>query len=113
MSNRVFSLTNLYLYLVSLITLIIFIFSCIMTVNNVMEVVIDDSEYYSPYIYEEGNIDEFSKAKYEEYRELENKRREARNIKDLASSIASMIISGGFWLYHWIKIESKKNLIRI
>lgn len=113
MDNKIFNLRNLYLYLVCLITLMIFIFSCIITVNNVMEVVLDESEYINPSIDVKDDIDGISNTKYEEYKKLENKRRKARNIKSLASSIASMIISGGFWLYHWMKIEGNKDIIKV
>ncbi len=125
MSNAKFNLRNAYLYLVCLITLIIFIVSSIQAVNNLMDVVLAENNYYETYeIYkqryiiqdtktENGNIQEKSeeeiKAEYDKFVETQKTRERNRNTKNFVSSIFAMFISGGFWLYHWRKIQSEKE----
>lgn len=123
MTNNRLNLRNVYLYLVCLITLIIFIVSAIQTVDNIMDIILENTEYYETYeMYkgryiiregneiklQEGKSEEGIKKEYEEYIEQVLDRQRIYNIKSLVSSIAAMIIAGGFWLYHWRKIQNER-----
>lgn len=111
MENKVFTIRNVYLYLVSFVTLVIFIFSMISAVRNLMDIIIQDQDI--EYKYEmlvEDTKDELYNDEYKEIREKENR---IRNIKRVVTNIASLIISGGFWIYHWRKIESEDNIIKV
>ncbi|SET67405.1 hypothetical protein SAMN05660297_03105 [Natronincola peptidivorans] len=114
------SLRSLYLYLVCLVTLVIFIFGTIFTIHRVVDLLIEDAHYYQTLedfqqrfvVYgpdrerqEPQLSQEEIEKRYEAYLEQENARRKARNIRDLSYSSAAMIVGGGFWFYHWKKIK--------
>ncbi|NLM03451.1 MAG: hypothetical protein GX214_00300 [Clostridiales bacterium] len=117
-----FNLRSLYLYLVCLITLVIFIFGTIFTINRIVDLSIGGGYYYQTYedykeryyIYKEDGqtrelklSEEEIKESYENYLAQEAERRRIQNIKDLANSAAAMIVGGGFWFYHWNKIKEE------
>jgi len=114
------NLRSIYLYLVCLITLVIFIFGTIFTINRTVDLVIGADYYYQTfedykeryYIYkDDGKTQELKlaeeeiKENYERYLSQEAERRQKQTIRDLSNSIASMLVGGGFWFYHWKKIK--------
>lgn len=114
------NLRSLYLYLVCLVTLIIFIFGLINVVQNTVDLALGGSHYYSTmyefeqrfYTYgpdgKKGEVtlsQEEIEKRYEEYLIQEKQRAKVNNIRQLASSISAMIVGGGFWIYHWRKIK--------
>lgn len=114
------NLRSLYLYLVCLITLVIFIFGTIFTINRTVDLAIGGGYYYQTleefqeryYIYKDnGESKELKLSKeeieenYEKYLTQEAERRRIQNIRELSNSIAAMLVGGGFWFYHWKKIK--------
>lgn len=104
-----FSLRNLYLYLVCLITLIIVIFSAVNLVRGVVELAYPDPGYYGYYsepVKEgEDGITEEEIARQEEIAR-DSQRRNA--ILGLVSSGAALLIAGPLYVYHWRKIETER-----
>ncbi|WP_158385955.1 hypothetical protein [Clostridium aceticum] len=115
-----FNLRSLYLYLVCLVTLVIFITGTIFTIHRTVDLLVKDAYYYQTledfqqryYIYgSEGKREEPQLSqeeitqRYENYLEQENTRRRAQNIRNLAYSVSAMLVGGIFWFYHWRKIK--------
>ncbi|WP_034429220.1 hypothetical protein [Caldisalinibacter kiritimatiensis] len=121
--TKKFNLRSLYLYLVCLITLIIFIVSLIQTVDNLMDVVLVNDGYIQTYeIYKEkyrnrgdnpetvySKTEEEIQKEYDAYVEREQDRQKRMNIKGLVSSISAALIAGAFWIYHWRKVQKEKD----
>ena len=120
--TKSFNLRSVYLYLVCFVTLIIFIFGTIFTVQKVVDIVVDGGYYYQTLEdYEmryqkydaEGKKIESTISKeeltkrYDEYLEVEAKRNRANNIRQLASSISAMVVGGAFWAFHWKRIKEE------
>jgi hypothetical protein len=118
------SLRSLYLYLVCLVTLIIFIFGTIFTAQRVVDIFFEGRYYYiSIEDYEQrfntygpkGEVqapniskDEI-KTRYETYLMEEKKRERNNSIRQLASSFSAMVVGGIFWYYHWKKIGDQQE----
>ncbi|SDK15749.1 hypothetical protein [Natronincola ferrireducens] len=115
------NLRSLYLYLVCLVTLVIFIFGTIFTIHRTVDLVVGADGYYFQtledyqqryYVYNsegkrqdpELSREEIEK-RYEEYLKQEATRRRTQNIRDLSYSLSAMLVGGGFWFYHWRKIK--------
>ncbi|MRR12229.1 hypothetical protein EG835_07135 [bacterium] len=97
------SLRNIYLYLVCLITLIMVIVATVGLVRSTVELVYPDPGYYSEPIKEgaDGRTEEQIEAerKYQE----ESSRRYA--ILNLVGNGAMLLVAGPLYIYHWRKIE--------
>jgi hypothetical protein len=88
-----------------------------------MDVVLVDTGYVQPYeLYKEKYLnrearengeyiknEEEMKKEYEEYIEMEINRQRRMNTKRLASSVFAALISGGFWIYHWRKVQNERD----
>ncbi|QUH22128.1 hypothetical protein [Alkaliphilus sp. B6464] len=123
--SKTFNFRNLYMYLVCLITLIIFLVSTINGANSLMDTVFPNTNHYISYEdYQQRYIQskdfevkedievvppEYIKKEYDEYIKKENTREQQRNLKRFFSSLISMLISGGFWFYHWKKVRNEKQ----
>ncbi|KAB3535297.1 hypothetical protein F8154_06815 [Alkaliphilus pronyensis] len=118
--SKNFNLRSIYLYLVCFVTLIIFVFGTIFTIERVVDIAVDGGYYY-PTLEEyeqrymlkgpDGNTqqrltDEEVEKRYEEYLTREKNRERKNDLRQLASSFSAMIVGGGFWLYHWKKIDN-------
>jgi hypothetical protein len=102
-----FSLRNIYLYLVCLITLIIVIFSAVSLVRGVVELLWPDPGYYGytePVKEGEGLTEEELAAQRQAA--IESQRRNA--VLGLVSSGTALIIAGPLYVYHWRKIERER-----
>ncbi len=102
-----FSLRNLYLYLVCLITLIIVIFSAVNLVRGVVELAWPDPNYYGysePVKEGDGLTEEEIAA--QEQAATESQQRYA--VLGLVSSVTALLIAGPLYVYHWRKIEKER-----
>ncbi|MCC5911184.1 MAG: hypothetical protein JJT76_12175 [Clostridiaceae bacterium] len=114
------NLRSLYLYLVCLVTLVIFIFGTIFTIQRTVDLIVDDGYYQTLEDFrqryymqnsrnQEEEVEEISeeeiKERYKAYEQEEANRRRNRNIKNLSYSFSAMLVGGGFWIYHWRKIQ--------
>lgn len=99
-----FSLRNLYLYLVCLITLIIVIFSAVNVVRGIVELAYPDPGFYYSYPERpEGMTEE--KLEEQEQAARDSQRRAA--VLGLVSSGAALLIAGPLYVYHWRRIEKE------
>lgn len=117
------NLRSAYLYLVCLVTLVIFISGIILTITNLTDLFLDEGYYQS--------LDEFAlrferldlktgrtqtelsaaeiQSRYAEYLRAEQDRQFKRNLRELINSLAALVVGGSFWLYHWRQIGADRE----
>ncbi|GAB4273906.1 MAG: hypothetical protein Kow0056_01510 [Coriobacteriia bacterium] len=105
------SLRNMYLYVVCLVTLIMVIVATVGVVRGVAELLYPDpTAYYSePMPPAEAGADA---PDPEELARLEESERESQrrwSILDLVGNAAMLLVAGPIYLYHWRKIESEPS----
>lgn len=107
MAKDRWSLRNIYLYLVCLITLIMVIVSVVGAVRATVELVYPDPGYYDVPI-EKGGTSGLTQEQIDKQRavQLEQSRRQA--ILNLVGSVAMVIVAGPLYVYHWRKIELER-----
>ncbi|MBN2848256.1 MAG: hypothetical protein JXP72_07395 [Coriobacteriia bacterium] len=105
MADARWSLRNIYLYVVCLITLIMVIVGGAGTIRSVAELVYPDPGYYwgepIPVKAQEGPTAE-QRAEQEEFARAQSVR---QGVLNLAGNLAMVLIAGPIYLYHWRKIE--------
>jgi hypothetical protein len=109
MASSRWSLRNIYLYLVCLITLIMVIVAAVGLVRGIV-----DLAYPDPYITEQPvPMDGAKPAMTEEEWQMEqdtqarSQRRYA--VLDIVGNAAMLLIAGPLYLYHWRKIETEHS----
>jgi len=102
-------LRNIYLYLVSFVTLMMILGGLIFTVQNVTDVIFPTNYYETYPVEKEGNLTEEEKKLNEVnlQRNRENQMTESK--KNVAKSIAVVVVALPTFLYHWKKIEREKK----
>ena len=96
-------LRNLYLYLVSFVSLMMILMGIIFTVQNITDVMFPTNYYYEDSTPEKtGSASVENQKRYEENRNIESK-------KNVAKSIAVVIVALPTFVYHWKKVEKEKN----
>jgi glucan phosphoethanolaminetransferase (alkaline phosphatase superfamily) len=103
-------LRNIYLYLVSFVSLMMIIGGLIFTVQNITDVIYPTNTYYEPYPVDKGNtlteeekkLNEENKKKYDENRRMDSR-------KSVAKSVAVVVVALPVFAYHWRKIEKEKK----
>jgi hypothetical protein len=87
---------SLYLYAISLITLLICIFTVINLINRGLDLIVPDAGYVDPYATQTD-----SKVDPEVLRQanIDQSRRSA--IRGITSSIVSLLVTVPVYLYHW------------
>jgi Ca2+/Na+ antiporter len=107
MSKDRWSLRNIYLYLVCLITLIMVIVAVVNAVRATVELVYPDPGYYDVPI-EKGGTSGLTQEQIDKQREtqLEQSRRQA--VLNLVGAIAMVLVAGPLYVYHWRKIEIER-----
>ena len=95
---------SLYLYAISLITLLICIFTVISLINRGLDLIVPDPGYVDPYATQNG-----SKVDPEVVRQanIDQNRRSA--IRGITSSIVSLIVTVPVYLYHWRMVRKTYN----
>ena len=95
---------SLYLYAISLITLLICIFTVISLINRGLDLIVPDPGYVDPYATQNG-----SKVDPEVVRQanIDQNRRSA--IRGITSSIVSLIVTVPVYLYHWRMVRKINN----
>ena len=109
-------LRNLYLYLVSFVSLMMILMGLIFTVQNITDVIFPTNYYESIQPEKTGNLSVEEQKNYEEsqkrYEENQKRYEENRNVeskKSVAKSIAVVVVALPTFGYHWRKIEKEKN----
>lgn len=103
-------LRSVYLYLVSFVSLMMILMGVIFTVQNITDVMFPTNYYYDMYPYEKmGEVSEEQQKNYEENqrKNYENTRIESK--KNVAKSIAVVVVALPTFVYHWRKVEQEKN----
>jgi hypothetical protein len=101
-----FSLRNVYLYLVCLITLVIVIFSAVNLVRGVVELMWPDPGYYGYTEPVKGDGLTGEEIAAQEQAAIDSQRRNA--VLSLVSSGTALLIAGPLYIYHWRKIERER-----
>ena len=101
-----FTLRNVYLYLVCLITLVVSLFAAVQLVRHAVGLAYPDSGFYGYYGYEatDGEINEAERERQEELARDSERRNE---ILGLVSSATTLLIAGPVYLYHWRRVQSE------
>ncbi len=87
---------SLYLYAVSLITLLVCLFTVINLINRGLDLIVPDYGYIDPYAVQNG-----SKVDPEVIKEanIDQNRRSA--IRGITSSVVTLVVTIPVYLYHW------------
>jgi hypothetical protein len=102
-------LRNVYLYLVSFVSLMMILMGIIFTVQNITDVVFPTNYYDMAPIEKTGGL---SAEEQQIYAESQKRYEENRNIeskKNVAKSIAVVVVALPTFAYHWRKVEKEKN----
>ncbi|HZL06337.1 MAG TPA: hypothetical protein VFE45_13140 [Coriobacteriia bacterium] len=109
MAEAPWSLRNIYMYAVCLITLIMVIVGAAMAVRSAAELVYPGYDYYlsAPVPMEKGGtaLSEEDRAEQERLQKAQSTR---QAVLGLAGNLAMVFIAGPIYLYHWRKIEKEK-----
>lgn len=105
-----FKLRSLYLYLVSFVSLMMILMGVIFTVQNITDVMFPTNYYYEPYPTDKlGELSEEEQQKYEETQERYQDNLRVESKKNVAKSVAVVIVALPTFIYHWRKVEKEKN----
>jgi hypothetical protein len=103
------SLRNIYLYLVCLITLIMVIFSTVNVVRSVVELVYPEPRLATvpaiPPTAERPPTPETDTQRTEQQAAYQQKWARRNAILNLVGNAAMLLLAGPLYLYHWRKIE--------
>lgn len=109
MAKDRWSLRNIYLYLVCLITLIMVIVATVGLVRSTVELVYPDPSYYNqPMPVDEKGKPTLTEEEWERQRQasIDSSRRYA--VLNLVGNAAMLLVAGPLYVYHWRKIEVEK-----
>ena len=106
------SLRNIYLYLVCFVSIVLIIFGLISFINSLVDIFLDTSyypigktEFSSPYAKDSGISNADYKAQLEKEREQQKVIEKNNKIKRCINSLSIFIVALPFYIYHWRKIE--------
>lgn len=103
-------LRNVYLYLVSFVALMMILIGLIFTVQNITDVILPTNYYYeSMPLDKDGNISDADKKLYEENRQKNEQNQNTQSKKNVAKSVAVVLVALPTFAYHWRKIEKEKK----
>lgn len=103
-------LRNIYLYLVSFVALMMIIIGLIFTVQNITDVMFPTNYYYEALPIEKtGNMNDADKKLYEENQKRNEQNQKTQSKKNVAKSVAVVIVALPTFAYHWRKIEKEKK----
>ncbi len=105
MAKDRWSLRNIYLYLVCLITLIMVIFSVVNVVRATVELVYPDPGYFYEIPIEKGGTSELTQEQIDRQNEQQRQQSQRQAILSLVGGAALLIVAGPLYVYHWRKIE--------
>lgn len=95
---------SLYLYAISLITLLICIFTVINLINRGLDLIVPDAGYVDPYASQnDPKID----PEVIKQANIDQNRRSA--IRGITSSIVSLLVTVPVYLYHWRMVRKINN----
>ena len=95
---------SLYLYAISLITLLICIFTVINLINRGLDLIVPDAGYVDPYA---AQTDPKVDPEVIKQANIDQNRRSA--IRGITSSIVSLLVTVPVYLYHWRMVRKASN----
>jgi hypothetical protein len=95
---------SLYLYAISLITLLICIFTVINLINRGLDLIVPDPGYVDPYAVQNGTKVDPEVIKQAN---IDQSRRSA--IRGITSSIVTLLVTVPVYLYHWRMVRKVNN----
>ncbi len=105
MNDSRWSVRNIYLYLVCLITLIMVIVGTAGTVRTAVEFIYPDpGAYFDPYM-KEKSASGLTEAEFEDQQQLQQAQQQRQAVLNLVGNVALVVIAGPLYVYHWRKIE--------
>jgi len=103
------TIRNIYLYLVCLITLVILIFSVVDVVKNVVELLYPEPNQVMmpvPPLSTKDTLDEVQLERdQKQQQELQRQWNLRRTVVNLVRSGALLLVAGPLYIYHWRRIE--------
>lgn len=103
-------LRHIYLYLVSFVSLIMILVGLVYTVQNITDVIFPTNYYYEALPSEKiSGLSPEDKTAYEENQRKIELNRQVESKKNVAKSIAVVIVALPTFIYHWRKIEKEKH----
>lgn len=103
-------LRSIYLYLVSFVSLMMILMGVIFTVQNITDVMFPTNYYYEMYPAEKtGDLSKEEQQKYEENQKRYYENTIIESKKNVAKSVAVVIVALPTFVYHWRKVEKEKN----
>ena len=110
MAGNRWSLRNIYLYLVCLITLIMVIVGAATAVRAVVDLVYPDPGYYMERPLDGDGEPMYSDEEWELQQAIQKESTLRYAVLSLVGSLSYVFIAGPIYVYHWRKIESEKDL---
>lgn len=104
MASSRWSLRNIYLYLVCLITLIMVIVAAVGLVRSTVELIYPDPGYYYSEPIKEG-ADGLTQEEIDRQRQQQEEQSRRQAILNLVGNGAMLLVAGPLYVYHWRKIE--------
>lgn len=95
---------SLYLYAVSLITLIIILFTIINLINRGLDLIVPDAGYIDPYASQNG-----IKVDPEVIKQANINQNRRNAIRGVSSSFVTLFVVTPVYLYHWKLVRKVKN----
>ena len=106
MTKDRWSLRNVYLYLVCLITLVMVIVGTVGIVRSTVELLYPDPfTYYGEKPVDQNNKPVMSDAEWEAQQEAQKASQTRSAVLSLVGNVALVAIAGPLYVYHWRKIE--------
>lgn len=102
-------LRNVYLYLVSFVSLMMILFGVIFTVQNITDVIFPTNYYEMPPIVKTGELSAEEQQIYVENQKRYEENRSMESKKNVAKSVAVVVVALPTFAYHWRKVEKEKN----
>ena len=95
---------SLYLYAVSLITLLVCLFTVINLINRGLDFFVPDQGYVDPYAVQNG-----SKVDPEVIKQANIDQNRRNAIRGITSSIVTLLVTVPVYLYHWRLVRKTTN----
>ena len=109
MAQSRWSLRNIYLYLVCLITLIMVIVGAATAVRSAVDIAYPDPGYLTERPLDENGDPLYTDAEWERQQDLAQASTFRYALLSLVGSLSFVVVAGPVYVYHWRKIEAEKS----
>lgn len=109
--KSMWSLRNIYLYIVCLITLVMVIFSTVNLVKALVEIVYPEPEsigYVVRVPQSPAAEPKIEEERLQEQQEIQKRRSSRRAVLNMVGSATMLLLAGPLYVYHWRKIERER-----